>query len=58
MRPDPAFAPKVATPGLPTWVDVRNIADAHAKALQLPQGTRERFLLVEEWTISRMVFKA
>jgi hypothetical protein len=41
----PAFAPKVATPGLPAWVDVRNIADAHAKALQLPQGTSERFLL-------------
>ena len=45
MGKDPAFAPKVATPGLPAWVDVRNIADAHAKALQLPQGTGERFLL-------------
>jgi hypothetical protein len=32
MGTDPAFAPKVATPGLPAWVDVRNIADAHAKA--------------------------
>lgn len=45
MGTDPAFAPKVATPGLPAWVGVHNIADAHAKALQLPQGTSERFLL-------------
>jgi len=42
---DPAFAPKVATPGLPAWVDVRNVAEAHVKALKLPQGTSERFLL-------------
>jgi nucleoside-diphosphate-sugar epimerase len=45
MGRDPAFAPKVATPGLPAWIDVRNVADAHAKALKLPQGTSERFLL-------------
>jgi nucleoside-diphosphate-sugar epimerase len=45
MGKDPAFAPKVGTPVLPAWVDVRDIADAHAKALQLPQGTSERFLL-------------
>jgi hypothetical protein len=45
MGTDPAFAPKVATPGLPAWVDVRNVADAHAHALTLPQGTSERFLL-------------
>ena len=45
MGTDPAFAPKVATPGLPAWVDVRNVADAHANALKLPKGTSERFLL-------------
>ena len=42
---DPAFAPKVATPSLPAWVDVRDVADAHLKALKLPEGTSERFLL-------------
>lgn len=45
MGTDPAFAPRVATPGLPAWVDVRNVADAHVQALKLPQGTSERFLL-------------
>jgi nucleoside-diphosphate-sugar epimerase len=45
MGTDPAFAPKVATPGLPAWVDVRNVADAHAHALNLPRGTSQRFLL-------------
>jgi len=42
---DPAFAPKVATPGLPAWVDVRNVAEAHVNALKLPPGTSERFPL-------------
>ena len=42
---DPAFAPKVATPGLPAWVDVRNVAEAHVKALGLEKGVSERFLL-------------
>ena len=45
MGLDPAFAPKVATPGLPAWVDVRNVAQAHVNALKLPQGTTDRFLL-------------
>ncbi len=45
MGTDPVFAPKVATPGLPAWVDVRNVADAHANALKLPNGQSERFLL-------------
>lgn len=42
---DPAFAPRVSTFGLPAWVDVRNVADAHIAALSLPKGTSERFLL-------------
>jgi len=42
---DPAFKPKVATPGLPVWVDVRDLAKAHAAALKLPQGVSERFVL-------------
>jgi hypothetical protein len=42
---DPAFAPRVSTFGLPAWVDVRNVADAHIAALGLPQGASERFLL-------------
>jgi nucleoside-diphosphate-sugar epimerase len=42
---DPAFAPKVATPGLPAWVDVRDVAKAHFRALTLPAGISERFLL-------------
>ncbi|EXJ55909.1 hypothetical protein A1O7_08840 [Cladophialophora yegresii CBS 114405] len=42
---DPNFAPKVATPGLPAWVDVRDVAEAHLKALSLDQGINERFLL-------------
>jgi nucleoside-diphosphate-sugar epimerase len=42
---------KVAIPGLPHWVDVRDVALAHLKALQLPAagagnaGTSERLLL-------------
>ena len=42
---DPAFAPKVATPGLPAWVDVRDVAQAHVNALGLKPGVSERFLL-------------
>jgi nucleoside-diphosphate-sugar epimerase len=42
---DPAFAPRVATPGLPAWVDVRDVAEAHVRALMLPAGVSERFLL-------------
>jgi len=42
---DPAFKPKVSTPALPHWVDVRDVALAHLKALALPAGTSERFLL-------------
>lgn len=45
MGKDPNFSPKVATPGLPAWVDVRNVADAHVNALSLLEGTSERFLL-------------
>ncbi|KAF2013338.1 NAD(P)-binding protein, partial [Aaosphaeria arxii CBS 175.79] len=42
---DPAFRPKVATPGLPAWVDVRDVAEAHVRALALENGVSERFLL-------------
>ncbi|KIV87689.1 hypothetical protein PV11_03219 [Exophiala sideris] len=42
---DPAFKPKVATPGLPAWVDVRDVAQAHVRALALEKGVSERFLL-------------
>ena len=42
---DPKFAPKVATPALPAWVDVRDVAKAHIASLALPKGTSERFLL-------------
>jgi nucleoside-diphosphate-sugar epimerase len=42
---DPAFAPKVARPGLPHWIDVRNVAHAHVKALGLSEGVSSRFLL-------------
>jgi nucleoside-diphosphate-sugar epimerase len=42
---DPAFASKVARPGLPHWIDVRDIALAHVKALGLSEGVSERFLL-------------
>jgi nucleoside-diphosphate-sugar epimerase len=42
---DPAFAPKVATPGLPAWVDVRDVAKAHVQGLGLAEGTSGRFLL-------------
>jgi nucleoside-diphosphate-sugar epimerase len=42
---DPAFAPKVSTPGLPHWIDVRDVATACIKGLKLEKGTAERFLL-------------
>ncbi|KAJ9604257.1 hypothetical protein H2200_011091 [Cladophialophora chaetospira] len=42
---DPAFAPRVATPGLPAWVDVRDVAEAHLRSLTLDKGVSERFLL-------------
>jgi nucleoside-diphosphate-sugar epimerase len=42
---NPAFKPRVATPGLPAWVDVRDVAEAHIKALALERGVGERFLL-------------
>lgn len=45
MGQDPAFAPQVATPGLPAWLDVRDVAKAHVASLGLPKGTSERFLL-------------
>lgn len=42
---NPAFKPRVATPGLPAWVDVRDVAEAHIRALVLEKGVSERFLL-------------
>jgi len=42
---DPNFKPKVATPVLPAWVDVRDVAKAHVAGLRLPEGSSERFLL-------------
>lgn len=42
---DPAYAPKVATFGMPAWVDVRDVAAAHILSLGLPKGTSERFPL-------------
>jgi nucleoside-diphosphate-sugar epimerase len=45
MGKEPAFAPKVATPGLPHWIDVRDVALALTRALGLKQGVAERFLL-------------
>ena len=42
---EPSFKPKVGIPGLPAWVDVRNVAQAHVRSLGLPKGTSERFLL-------------
>jgi hypothetical protein len=42
---DPNFAPKVATPGLPAWVHVRDIAEAHLRSLSLEKGVGERSLL-------------
>ena len=42
---DPEFKPRVATPGLPAWVDVRDVAKAHVRSLALEKGVSERFLL-------------
>jgi nucleoside-diphosphate-sugar epimerase len=42
---DPVFAPKVSRPGLPHWVDVRDIAQAHVKVLGLSSDVSDRFLL-------------
>jgi nucleoside-diphosphate-sugar epimerase len=42
---NPEFAPKVATPGLPAWVDVRDLALGHVKAFRLEPGVSERFLM-------------
>ncbi|QDS75224.1 hypothetical protein FKW77_000322 [Venturia effusa] len=36
---------KVASPPLPHWVDVRDVALAHVKALAVPAGRSERILL-------------
>ena len=42
---DPNYPGKVPPFGLPAFVDVRDVALAHIRALQLPDGTAERFLL-------------
>jgi len=42
---DPLFAPKVATPGLPAWIDVRDIAKALIATIELPDDQNERVLL-------------
>jgi len=42
---DPNFKPRVATPALPAWVDVRDVAEAHVRGLALAKGVSERFLL-------------
>lgn len=42
---DPNFAPKVATPGLPAWIDVRDVAKAILASLSLPAGHNDRVLL-------------
>lgn len=42
---DPNFTPRVATPGLPAWVDVRDVAQAHVRSLTLEKDVSERFLL-------------
>jgi nucleoside-diphosphate-sugar epimerase len=44
---DPTFKPKVTSPGMPAWVDVRNVALAHVNALSLPKGVSERFLVCD-----------
>lgn len=36
---------KIPNPPLPHWVDVRDVALAHVRALSLPPGTSSRFLL-------------
>lgn len=47
MGKDPAYAPRVPEFGLPASVDVRDVAKAHIKALSLPEGKSERFLLCQ-----------
>ncbi|KAJ9653335.1 hypothetical protein H2198_007477 [Neophaeococcomyces mojaviensis] len=42
---DPQFAPKVATPGLPHCIDVRDVAKAIISSLSLPAGQVDRILL-------------
>ena len=42
---NPAFKLKVATPGLPAWVDVRDVAKAHVRALALEKNVSERYIL-------------
>ena len=42
---DPNYPGKVPPFGLPAFVDVRDVALAHVRALQLPDGAAERFLL-------------
>lgn len=44
---NPDFAPRVGPPRMAVSVDVRDVAEAHVKALQLPQGTSERFILCQ-----------
>ena len=42
---DPSDPGRVPTFGLPAFVDVRNVADAHVAALRLKKGVSERFTL-------------
>jgi nucleoside-diphosphate-sugar epimerase len=42
---DLAFAPKVSTPGLPHWINVRDVAKAYLSVLRLEKGIAETFLL-------------
>ena len=41
----PNFSPNVGVPGLPAWVDIRDVAQAHLRSLSLEKGVSERFLL-------------
>jgi nucleoside-diphosphate-sugar epimerase len=47
MGKDPEYAPKVPPFRLPASADVRDVAKAHVKALSLPQGSSDRFLLCQ-----------
>jgi hypothetical protein len=42
---EPASTPKVSKPGLPHWIDVRDVAVACLRSLALGKGVAERFLL-------------
>lgn len=42
---DPQFAPDVATPALPAWIDVRDVARALVASLELKSGDDQRILL-------------